>query len=648
MSSNTKTRRLRIDANAIMGLIKGQAGSLQKAMLEAATNSLDAKASQLDITVSETQVILKDDGVGIQSIYEIENYFETFGFNHEGLDRTVGFFGVGRGQLFCFGVNTWRTSEFKMTIDVKKDGLDYHLTTNMPVEKGMTITIDLYQPLSKIDIYNLKNDFRKLVEFFMIPIVFNGDTLSVHPDTKTWDYEDEMCYIKVRGDGRLIDMYSQGHFIQSVYSHRYGIGGTVISKKGFPIKQNLARNDILVNECNTWKNIEKTIRKLAKPFQEKADNNTNMTPQERQNACLRACSVDGAKVLLNSKLFTTSNGKHINAKKAFQSNYLTSCARRDVRSDKLMQMGIAIVLSDETLDNFGVASVQELKTKLLEVIEYQTEESKKQRDYSQYELARLSAIISNTTITDNVDEIPAELNLEKEIIKNKDLTYNEKVAISALRRQNKAIAYKIKSQTYDGEEYAWSHIQSLPNKGAREILFFMPLDKDCSTLAMTDGIANIYLNIQYVRKNMALGMIGFNNLVHLILHEYLHDNSSIESHVHDEHFFEAFHDITMSGALQSNVEAALGYYVKHAKDLKKSIINTLENSTWIVEDIGLGVMEDDEVNDLNDPAFNQPIKVKAKRERKKASTNKELPAALAATKTVKTTKKARKPKNETV
>ena len=134
----SEVRRFQIDPHAIMSLIKAQAGSIEKAMLEAVANSMDAGATRIDVTLDAKRIVIKDNGSGLGSKEDIYKFFEVFGFDHSQLGRTVGRFGVGRGQLFCFGVNTWRTNTFQMAIDIKNKGMDYDLATGLKKVEGMT------------------------------------------------------------------------------------------------------------------------------------------------------------------------------------------------------------------------------------------------------------------------------------------------------------------------------------------------------------------------------------------------------------------------------------------------------------------------------------------------------------------------------
>ena len=85
----SEIRRFKIDPHAIMSLIKAQAGSIHKAMLEAVANSMDAGATRIDIEVSKDRIVIKDDGHGLAEKEDIYKFFEVFGFDHSQLGRSV-------------------------------------------------------------------------------------------------------------------------------------------------------------------------------------------------------------------------------------------------------------------------------------------------------------------------------------------------------------------------------------------------------------------------------------------------------------------------------------------------------------------------------------------------------------------------------
>lgn len=77
-----------VSPHIIYSLIKAQAGTLAKAVLECIMNSVDAGATSLQISVTSTGLEVIDDGKGFRSREEIEACFGVFGFEQKEGDRT--------------------------------------------------------------------------------------------------------------------------------------------------------------------------------------------------------------------------------------------------------------------------------------------------------------------------------------------------------------------------------------------------------------------------------------------------------------------------------------------------------------------------------------------------------------------------------
>lgn len=67
-ASAMETREFRLDKHAITMLIEAQAGSLQKAALEAVANAIDAGASRVKVTLRPDRLDIEDDGKGFASV----------------------------------------------------------------------------------------------------------------------------------------------------------------------------------------------------------------------------------------------------------------------------------------------------------------------------------------------------------------------------------------------------------------------------------------------------------------------------------------------------------------------------------------------------------------------------------------------------
>lgn len=235
-------RRFNMHQNLLYDVIMRQAGTLQKAILEGVMNAIDAGATRCDISLSTTKLTIEDDGHGFQSRREIEDFFETFGTPHKEGDATYGRFRMGRGQMMAFGVNTWRSRTFEMIVDIKNDGLDYNLMEHQEDQNGTKIIVDLYNPIMPSDLERTFSEIRSYVAWAQIPVFLNGEQISQSPETGKWTHEDENAYYALSSERNQLAIYNLGVLVSHTYSGRYGMGGTVVSKKQMEV--NFARNDV--------------------------------------------------------------------------------------------------------------------------------------------------------------------------------------------------------------------------------------------------------------------------------------------------------------------------------------------------------------------------------------------------------------------
>lgn len=550
----TITRRFTIDPHAIMSLIKAQAGSLQKAMLEAVANSMDAGADRIDIKLTGTRVEIHDNGSGLSKEEDIYQFFERFGFDHSQLDRKVGRFGVGRGQLFCFGVNTWRTNGFEMSIDIKNNGLDYDLAKDLPHHPGMSIAIDLDEPMSVAEQLAVEEEFRQLVRYSTVPIHFNGEIISEDPAQAKWTHENDDAWFRVRKDGRL-SVYSQGLYVKDIWGHEFGVGGCIVTKPGRALAQNLARNDLLVKECPIWKRLKPEMAKLAAPYREKANTQAYITPEMRKMMARNALTSEGVADLGKGKLFTLSNNKHVDLGKLISTGFVAMAPMFDQVADKLMQRKQAMVLDASTLERFGVDTVRELQGKIKKALQAQiaraqaTGASKIDGTYV-WTLQHTLSGIDKAGFFESTGDLPFDTEVTFEEVPYRKLRDEEKAVAHALRKQMEQMAAVVR--THRG--LPWS--EYMP----RRLEFF---NDNGSIEACTDGVRTVWINRKTMMKKARKGVEGFMELVAVLLHEYLHDQSSQSSHGHPPEFYEDFHNLLLDGNMARMGLSAYAASLRH-------------------------------------------------------------------------------------
>ncbi len=81
----TERKHLKMHTKLLLDVIKRQAGTLHKAVLEGVMNAIEAGATRVDINFTATptpKLVISDNGKGIQTVGDIERFFETFGTPH--------------------------------------------------------------------------------------------------------------------------------------------------------------------------------------------------------------------------------------------------------------------------------------------------------------------------------------------------------------------------------------------------------------------------------------------------------------------------------------------------------------------------------------------------------------------------------------
>ena len=142
------THRFEAHDALLLSVMREQAGTLAKAVQEGVMNSIDAGAGRVDVRTTAMTVEIHDDGGGFASKEAILRCFTIFGLPQEmqeQMTKTYGHFRMGRGQMFHYGRNVWRTNTFSMHTDLDARGLDFDVRSGIePPVPGCRIQIDLY------------------------------------------------------------------------------------------------------------------------------------------------------------------------------------------------------------------------------------------------------------------------------------------------------------------------------------------------------------------------------------------------------------------------------------------------------------------------------------------------------------------------
>lgn len=238
----------------LFSIIKSQAGTFDKAILELMMNAVDAGATEARFDFDGKTFVMQDDGKGFRDRQEIEAFFETFGTPHSQGDAVFGRFRMGRGQVMGFTRNRWRSGAFSMHVDIREKGLEYDLQTLPETVAGCRIEGELYDPMSPSDTLRTIDGLTDMCKYLPIPAFINGKRVSLAMDSVKWTFEDDDAYYLLRPQSNSLEAYNLGVLVRSYYgAQAMGVGGLVVSKK--PLQVNFARNDILVSSCEVWKRI---------------------------------------------------------------------------------------------------------------------------------------------------------------------------------------------------------------------------------------------------------------------------------------------------------------------------------------------------------------------------------------------------------
>jgi len=257
-------------------VMRKQAGTVEKAVLEAVMNSVDAGASKVDVSIKTDAVVVEDDGKGM-SEEDIENYFQKFGLKDSDIeDKEFGKFRMGRGQIFNFGKNIWHTKNNILVVDLDNNhtvvnvdgdtheldssGLSYNVLNTSDEFDGCSIEVELYNLIDGLQ--HTVNEVKKLVKYIPwlhdIELTLNGEELYEEFD---YNYETENAYysIGVNDAWRFhTSIYNLGAYVTD--EKLTATRTNVVSKKDLDV--NFARNDIL-DTCIVYKTIKQEIDGLT-------------------------------------------------------------------------------------------------------------------------------------------------------------------------------------------------------------------------------------------------------------------------------------------------------------------------------------------------------------------------------------------------
>jgi hypothetical protein len=562
MKNNKEVLSFRIHPDLLFSVIKAQAGSLHKALGESIQNSIDAGATRIDVTLSEREYQVIDDGRGFVSRKQIDDFFQTFGTPHTEGDAIYGRFRIGRGQGFSFAINTWRTGQFEMVVDIKNKGLDFELAEDLEPFRGCHITGELYDPLLPTDLLATKRALTEMCLYTPVPVYLNGKQISLNVTEQKWDITTDFAFIKLANSPKLA-VYNLGILVNNFNSYEFGIGGVVVSRVS--LATNFARNDMLRASCSVWKKIRPVLQKAADEKNGRANKNSSasVTEEWRQfraselmSLCDATFSMNRVRDLFEAALFTDISGRHFSLAKLSQQNNITIGNRTNLDHDRISQMKMAVVLDADIMAN-------RFNTTISEVLDYLLSLHIDDSYWKHWAKPLVSGVKQKLT---DLEAFTKCLDSHHDILDAKRLSKAEQCALQCINSISARIA-EIRVEQRDGLQQDWQKRRDALRSATREIRAMRSQTAD----AITDGVRLIFIEKSFLSgsNGPTRGMEWAFDVVSLLTHEYCHDINSGLGHIHDSDFYQSFHNLMCNPtvAVGKIVTELFEIYVKRSGDL---------------------------------------------------------------------------------
>lgn len=245
----------------IKTLITDQTGSLDRAVLEAVQNSMDARATEIYIVLEAGHLHISDDGIGFADEKSIHDNFGTFGRPHtEEEAKIYGTFRMGRGQLMSHGKCLWSSNEFRIETDYRH-AIGYKLRRGDPV-KGCMVAIELYEPTSLTYLQELQHRLRVQLKYVSTPVYLNGVKINIDVVNHPWTHRGkwfvaDLSHTWGKDDLRL---YNMGIHVCDNPLRNNHLRGVVVSTA--PLSLNFARTAVK-DSCPIWHSVAEELRTIG-------------------------------------------------------------------------------------------------------------------------------------------------------------------------------------------------------------------------------------------------------------------------------------------------------------------------------------------------------------------------------------------------
>lgn len=532
--------------NLLVDVIRRQAGTLGKALLEGVMNSIDAGSTEIRVKLTATRFEIIDDGRGFRSEQEIDDFFRQFGTPHEKIDGEVsdaryGEFRMGRGQLFAHAVNTWKTGSFQLEVDIVRNGLDFEQHVLKEPVQGCRITGVLYESLTAAGLHHTCEELARNCKYVDVPVYLNGRQVNTAPKECKWDVVTDDAYLKLsESTSRGIDVYQQGVYVETIPTYKVGISGTVVSKERLTL--NFARNQVM-QSCPRWKRI---LADMGVRAEKRLANKKELTDEECDSVLHKLVSGETDKTKVAAlKIFADITG----ARWSFNTlRRLVSADRFESRpdgriaycfapahsrlGDRAMQAGKGLVFDAAMLEAIGLTAktAAQFFTKLRGTCHWRHSTL----DEQHFVYVPLNALMENYS--------------DKHIlIAQSKETPTETRKLRAMAGVARVLSWAVASQigeTQIGETHSQSRVLRLGISDTAD--------------AWTDGSTYVAFNQKFLERCHTT-QTGFTEAVLTLIHEFCHNSSDLEEHGHDAHFLKLFHDIAVRNGASYGQDAFRQY-----------------------------------------------------------------------------------------
>lgn len=519
-----KQKSLEVSPNVIYDLVFRQSGSVSKALTELICNGVDSGAKSIRVEIPDDGLgyVVEDDGDGFKTEQEIEAYYGELGFDHAGDQyegrRQFGRFGIGRSAQWSWAATVYKTNQFVIHTNVKARGLDYEVEEHPHiVHKGCRIEGTFYEPQDLRTIQDARRELALWARYFSIPVTLNGQTLTKPVESEKWDVEDEVA--RYRFDtSSSINVYNMGIFVTSLPKYEFGTGGVIVSKS--PMALDMSRTQLLNGTCPTWKHIRNKVRNLHR---EAAVRKTRYNKDEREAVARSLLAGDlNWMDFLDKPVFADVKGRGLSPKDLFSGAAFTVCRSGDsITAERLMAPNLKVLHEDMGMI-FGNATGA-----LLETI--QGLHDRDCRCKARYCPGKPGAHF----VQRDYNELAGQLSGETAIVPMKELADNRILVLRALSRAHSGLPHQIRAQLGRGAGPS----------GARKLV----CGQSARVEAWTDGEHYIALREQLIDATPK-SEAGVIYAYRVLVHEYLHNENSEQSHCHGVEFFENFHDYVIGDA----------------------------------------------------------------------------------------------------